>query len=97
MSFSTQFKFKKTWNRLHRLQRTIIIVILILLFLYILTHIEFHRSGLKQIDTKHKHEPNNRVPPKQVSREFKGCFRYMYILNMDSFYLRTRRLKKTSW
>lgn len=61
----SQQSFYRTWNRLHRLQRTIIIVILILLFLYILTHIEFHRSGLKQIDTNHKHEPNNRVPPKQ--------------------------------
>lgn len=46
----------KNWNRLHRFQRTVIILIAILFFLYIVTHIEFHRTSLKNIDNAHKHE-----------------------------------------
>lgn len=43
------------WNRLHRLQKTIIVLLLVLLALYILTHIQFHQSEIKKIPTHHEH------------------------------------------
>ncbi len=46
----------KHWNRLHRLQKTLIILILILFAIYFITHLQFHQSTLPNISSHHEHE-----------------------------------------
>lgn len=70
----------KTWNRLHRFQKTLIVLTVLLFFLYVLTHIEFHSNTLKNIPSNHDHQPVVRkealkqpnvqnVPAEQVPQE----------------------------
>jgi hypothetical protein len=49
---------------LHRLQKTVIILIIFLLLIYIITHIEFHRTQKNKISNKH--EPHDNILNKNV-------------------------------
>ncbi len=54
MCFCSYFK---RWNRLHRMQKTIILVIALVSVFYIFSHFEFHRNTKQKISDKHEHEP----------------------------------------
>lgn len=49
--------YLKYWNRLHRFQKTLVLIVLVLSVLYVLSHIEFHHKQLKSISSKHEHQP----------------------------------------
>ena len=61
------------WNRLHRLQKTVIVVGVLLLILYVSTHLDFHHKQIKNIPSHHEHEPlaknviNREEPPIRTS------------------------------
>lgn len=44
------------WNRLHRLQKTLIALVFLLFLIYIFTHVEFHRTLKTKVPAKHQHE-----------------------------------------
>ncbi|RNA09413.1 endoplasmic reticulum mannosyl-oligosaccharide 1-2-alpha-mannosidase-like [Brachionus plicatilis] len=49
--------FYRYWNRLHRFQKTLVLIALFLSVLYVLSHIEFHHKQLKNIPSNHEHQP----------------------------------------
>lgn len=68
---SSRQSIYRHWNRLHRLQKTVVILIVLLIAIYFLTHIEFHHSQLKKIPTHHEHENLKKIiKPKINENEF---------------------------
>lgn len=53
---SSRQSIYRHWNRLHRLQKSLLIVFFVLIFIYIYTHINFHHNSLQNINAKHEHE-----------------------------------------
>lgn len=49
--------FQKYWNRLTRLQKTLIVISFVLFSVYFLSHYDFHRNTLKKIPQHHEHQP----------------------------------------
>lgn len=62
--------FYRVWNRLHRLQKTVIILVLFLLLVYVLTHVEFHRKHIKNISDKHL--PHDNIDNKNYDDNLKN-------------------------
>lgn len=54
------------WNRLHRLQKTLIIFIVFLFAIYFLTHFQFHGSTLPNISSNHEHETLKKLKTNKV-------------------------------
>ncbi|CAF0903570.1 unnamed protein product [Brachionus calyciflorus] len=53
----TRQSFYRYWNRLHRFQKTLVLIVVFLSSFYVLTHIEFHHKQLKNIPSNHEHQP----------------------------------------
>jgi len=53
--FFFSFSFKH-WNRLTRLQKTLIFISLVLFSVYFFSHIQFHTKSLKNIPQHHEHQ-----------------------------------------
>ena len=62
----TNQSFYRRWNRLHRFQKTLIILVFILFCLYIITHVEFHSNQLKNIPSNHEHITKKKSGPEEL-------------------------------
>lgn len=50
------------WNRLTRLQKTLFVISFLLFSVYVLSHIEFHRTTKHSLPKHHEHEPVQNKP-----------------------------------